>query len=153
LSAFERRGQLLEIDALAAVAAREAERAVTPPAGHENGERAALRESARGQLTGLAGADDHHRPPGEAAELLLSELDRDRREAQPPLRDGGLGAHPLARRKRRLEQVVGERPGELLSQCGLVGALDLTLDLSLAYDHRLEPRGHAIQVARGVAVA
>ena len=35
----------------------------------------------------------------------------------------------------------------------LVGAPDLALDLVLAEDHRLEPRGDAEEVARGVAVA
>ena len=35
----------------------------------------------------------------------------------------------------------------------LVRAADLALDLRLADDHRLEARGHAVELARGVAVA
>ena len=44
-------------------------------------------------------------------------------------------------------------PTVSLRERGVVGALDLALDLGLADDHRLEPGGHPVQVARGVAVA
>jgi hypothetical protein len=57
------------------------------------------------------------------------------RRAAPP-RTGGWTAARSCRRAARL-----------------VGALDLALDLVLADDHRLEARGHAEQLARGVAVA
>ena len=62
-------------------------------------------------------------------------------------------AHALAGRQRGAEELVGQRPGRARGQRRLVGALDLALDLGLADDHRLQPAGDAVEVARGVAVA
>ena len=63
-------------------------------------------------------------------------------------------AHALAGRQRGAEQPVASAgPVVRAAQRRLVGALDLALDLGLADDHRVEPAGDAVQVARGVAVA
>ena len=91
--------------------------------------------------------------PSSSPSSSLASIDRDRRQAQLALADRGLGAYPLAGRERRLEQVVGERPGGLALERRVVGTLDLALDLVLADDHRLEPGGHAVEVTGGVAVA
>ena len=113
---LERLGQLVEGDAGAAVAAREADRAVAPAVGDEHGPHAAVGERARGQLARLAGPDDHHLAAVERAELLPGERDRDRGQAQLALADRRLGADALAGRERGLEQLVGERPGRLLGR-------------------------------------
>ena len=67
--------------------------------------------------------------------------------------DRGLRAHALAGLQRGAEQLVRHRPGRPGLERLLEGAPDLALDLGLADDHRLEARGHAEEVARGVAVA
>src|SRR5436309_910809 len=69
------------------------------------------------------------------------------------LADRGLGANALAGFQRGLEQPVGERPGGLLDERGLVRALDLALDLGLADDHRLEPGGDPVEMSSCIAVA
>ena len=74
-------------------------------------------------------------------------------DARVPDGDGGVGAHALAGRQRGAEELVGQRAGGLGGERGLVGALDLALDLGLADDHRLEPARHAVEMPRGVAVA
>ena len=65
----------------------------------------------------------------------------------------GLRAHALAGRERVAEQPVRDRAADALDQRHLVGALDLTLDLGLADDHRVEPGGDREQVLDGLAAA
>ena len=89
----------------------------------------------------------------ELPDPLLGERHRDARDAQLQLTDRGLRADPLAGRKRRREQPVGERTGRVLGQRRLVGTLDLALHLGLADDHRIEARDDPVQVACGLAVA
>ncbi len=60
---------------------------------------------------------------------------------------------PLAGRQRAAEEAVEDRAGGALDQRQLVGALDLALDLGLAEDHRVEPRGDAEEVAGGLGGA
>ena len=84
---------------------------------------------------------------------LAGEVDRDRRDAHALAADPGLACARACRSAARREQAVGHRPGRAGGQRGLVGALDLALDLGLADDHRLQARGDAVELARGVAVA
>ena len=153
VGARERVGELVEAHRIAAEPPREADRAVLAARGDERDPRAAVSERASGQLAHLAGADDDPLAAGQVAEQLAGEHHADGREAQLALADRRLGAHPLAGGERGLEQVVGERSDGLARERRVVGALDLTLDLRLADDHRLEPGGDAVQVAGGVAVA
>ena len=146
-------GQFVQADDRAAEALREAERAVGVAVGDEDRAGALLGERARGQLAGLARAEDHHVPVLEAAEHAQREIDGDGGNAHATGADAGLRAHALAGRQRRREQAVGQRAGGVCAHRRLVGALDLSLDLGLAEDHRLEARRDAVQLARGVAVA
>ena len=141
-------GQVLEADRVAAEALGEADRAVVVAVGDEDRLDALGRQRARGQLGGLAGADDEHPAIVELAERAAGELDRDRRDRHRALRDPGLGAGPLAGDERGAKEAVEDRPGGALDQRQLVGALDLSLDLGLADDHRVEPGGDAEADAR-----
>ena len=136
-------GQLLEADRVAAEALGQADRAVVVAVGDEDRLDALGGERARGQLGGLAGADDQHPAVSQLAERALRELDGDRGDRQRALRDPGLRAGALAGGERVAEQPVEDRPGRALDERQLVGALDLALDLGLADDHRVEARGDA----------
>ena len=87
------------------------------------------------------------------AEHAQREVHGDRGNARAARADGGLRAHALAGGQRRGEQPVGQRSGDARPQRGLVRAPDLALDLGLPHDHRLQTRGHAVELARRVAVA
>ncbi len=121
--------------------------------GDEDRAHALVGQRLRRQLGGLAGADDDDRPRGEVADDFAGEVDGDRRDAHALAADPGLRAHALAGLQRGAEQAVRHRPGRAGGERGLVGALDLALDLALADDHRVEARGHAVELARRVAVA
>ena len=116
VGALEHVWQLVEADAAPAVALGQAHRPVSPPGGHEHRPAAAVGQRAGGQLAGLPGADDHHLATLERAQALLGQRDRHRREAELALADRRLGAHALARRQRRLEQMVGQRTDGVLGQ-------------------------------------
>ncbi len=114
---------------------------------------ALLGERPRGQLARLAGAEDHDVALLQLADRAQREVHSDRGDADAAGADRGLRADPLARRQRGGEQAVRERPGGAGARRGFVGAPDLSLDLGLADDHRLEARRDAVELARGVAVA
>ena len=140
----ERLGQLVEGHAGAVVATGEAERPVPAAVGHEHRGGTAVGQRASGQLGGLAGADDDHAATLERPEPFLGQGHGGPRQAQLPFADRRLGPHPLAGLQRRLEEPVGQRPGRLVGQRRIVGALDLTLDLGLADEHRIQPRDNAV---------
>ncbi len=116
---------------------------------------APLSASARaGQLARLAGADDH--------DLAAAQRSRAARARAPRPRPAGSAARSPIAVSVRTRLPVGSAavnrrlvsgPVGLLGERGLVGALDLPLDLGLADDHRLEPRDDAVQVPRRIAVA
>jgi hypothetical protein len=145
--------QLVERDRGAVVAARQADRAIAAAIGHEHGGGPAVGQRTARELARLAGADDDHAPAPQVTQMLAGEGHGGAGQAQLPLADRRLGAHPLARGQRGPEQAVGERAGRVPGQRRLVGALDLTLDLGLADQHGLQARDDAVEVAGGVAVA
>ena len=109
----------------------------------------------RGQLGGLAGADDHDvaLARGRRARRAAS-VDGDRGDR------GAAGARSPSRCARACRSASAARKSLFVSgpvgaggERELVGALDLALDLGLADDHRLQAGCDAVQVARGVAVA
>ena len=107
-----------------------------------------------GQLARLAGADHHDGPPAEIAEQALRQLDRDGGEAHVAVRAIAVSSRtrlPVCSAAANRRLVSG--PVVPAVARSLVRAPDLALDLVLADDHRVEPRGHAEQVPRGVAVA
>ena len=67
--------------------------------------------------------------------------------------DRGLGPGPLAGGEGAAEHPVEDRAGRALDQRQLVGALHLALDLGLADDHRVEPRGDPVEVPRRLGAA
>src|SRR6185312_6206210 len=81
------------------------------------------------------------------------QLDRDGADRDIARADRGLGPDALAGRKRSPEEPVHDRARGSLDQRELVSALDLTLNLRFAEDHRLEPGRDAEEMARGVLVA
>ena len=151
---LERLRQAVEAHDRAAEPLRHRARAVGVPVGHEHRADAARGERLRGQLAGLAGADDHHGAPAQARRAAAP------RGRPPPTRGSrGCARSPVSERtrlpvcERRGEQAVGERAGRPGLARELVGAPHLSVDLVLADHHRLEARGHAEEVARRVAVA
>ena len=127
--------------ALAAESLGEPDRAVVVAVGDEDRLDPARGERPRGQLGGLAGADQQHPALGEVAERSLGELDRDRGDRDAASREIAVSrARPLAGRERAAEEAVEDGAGRALDQRQLVGALDLALDLGLAEDHRVEAR-------------
>ena len=146
-------GQPVEADDRAAEALREAARAVGVAVGDEDRAGAPVGERLRGQLAGFAGAEDHHVALAQVPEQLDGEPNRRGGDAHVAGADAGLRAHPLAGCQRGAPQAVAERPGAAGLQRRLEGALDLSLDLGLADDHRFQARGHPVEVAGGVAVA
>ena len=100
-------GQVLEADGRAAEALGQADRAVVVAVGHEHGLHAAGAQGARGQLAGLAGADDQHPLGGQVAELARGQRHRDRRtptrgRARRRSRCARACRRPSASRNRRL---------------------------------------------------
>ena len=112
--------------------------------GDEDGARPLVGEGARGELAGVAGAQDDDVPALEVPENAEGQVHGDRRDADATRADAGLRAHALAGRQGRCEQPVQERPGAALAHRRLVRPADLALDLGLAEDHRLESRRDAI---------
>ncbi len=146
-------GEAVESDDRSAEALGEAERAVGVAVGYEDRAGALVGERARGQLAGLARAEDHHVALLQAAEHAQREIDGYRRDAHAAGADLRLRTDALASRERCREQPVRERACHPGRHRRLEGALDLSLDLRLADDHRLQARGHPVEMARGVAVA
>ena len=147
-------GKLVEADRLAAEAAGEPDRAVVAAVGDEDGLDAAGGERPRGQLGGLAGADQQHAAAKRGRpERAPGELDGGGGNGDAALADPRLGAHALAGRERAAEEAVEDRAGRALDQRQLVGALDLALDLGLAEDHRVEAGGDVEEVAGGLDAA
>ena len=116
------------------------------------------------------------RHPSRRAPARSARSSRRCRRSRPHGRTGRRAARARARRRRRggsaarsaiavslrtrlpvasaaLNSRFVSGPDGLACERRLVGALDLTLDLVLADDHRVEPRGDPVQVAGGVAVA
>ena len=146
-------GQAVEAHDLTAEAFGERARAVGVAVGDEDRAGALARECLRGELARLAGAEDDHVAVAERAEQRGREVDGDGGQAHAAGADRGLRAHELAGRERGREEAVDERARDPRGERRLVRAPHLSLDLGLAEHHRLEARGHAEELARGVAVA
>ena len=78
------------------------------------------------------------RAPSSVAELLGRDRDRGRRDRHRMPADAGLGADALARLDRVPEQLRQELRRAALAHRGLPRVADLTEDLALADDHRVE---------------
>ena len=112
---------------------------------------AAVRERHRHPVGHLARADDEHAAAFEPAEMLGRDRDRGRRDRHRVPADLRLGAHALARLDRVPEHAREQVPGGLLLLGREPRAADLSEDLALTDDHRVETRGDREQVrGRGV---
>ena len=129
------------------------DRALVAAVGDEDGVRAAGGQRPGGELGRLTGADQQYTARREVAQVALGELDGDRGDRDTLLPDGRLGAGPLARGERATEHPVEDRAGGALDQGQLVRPLHLPLDFGLADDHRVEPGGHPVEMARGLGAA
>ena len=105
------------------------------------------------QLCHLPGAEDQDRPPLQVSENLFGECNRRIADRDGTFAESRLGPHPLADGERRVKQPVGERGGELPVARHCVGGLDLSKDLRLADDQRIESGGNAKEMAGGVCPA
>ena len=98
----------------------------------------------------VASPDDEERPLGHVPEDFRRELVSDRGDRERVLRDLRFRADALAGGESALEHAVRHGPG----RSGLAGETerrpDLPQDLALPEGHRVEPRGDAEEVARGL---
>ena len=105
------------------------------------------------KFRGFAGADDQ----GPAITDLpdrpgrLFNRDRGHRDSGPA--DSGLVPGPAPGGEGTAEEPVEDRAGDALDQRQFMSPLDLTLDLGLADDHRVEPGGYPEEVERRVVAA
>ena len=107
----------------------------------------------RGQRADLAGADDQHAAPVEAAEDLPRQRDRGEADRHRAFAERGFGAHALADAERPVEQLAEQRPGAAALGGRLERVLHLAEDLRLADDQRIEAGGDAEQMRdRGVVL-
>ena len=146
--------KVVEAHGLPAEALREADRAVVVAVGDEHRAHAALDQRlARSARRSRRRRRSRPRAPARSPSVSCASWTATELTDSGPAAIAGLGAHALAGGERLAEQPVHDRAGGVLDQRQLVGALDLALDLRLADDHRVEARGDAEQVARGVLVA
>ena len=96
-----------------------------------------------------AGADDEHAPALETTELVDGHLDRGVADRGGATADPGLGAGALADAEGVAEQQVEAAAGAALGLRDLPGLADLTEDLALTDDRRVEPGRDLEQVGDG----
>ncbi len=119
--------------------------------GHRQRARFTAGEMRGGQLDHLAGADKQHVDLAEVLEQLLRQAHRRGRHADRVGADVGGAAHFLGHRESALEQLV-QRAAHGAGQAGFAHRLlDLTEDLRLTQHHRIQPRRHSEDMARGFA--
>ena len=106
-----------------------------------------------GELGHLAGTEDEHVPPGEITEDLPRQFDCRVADRNGALAEAGFAAHSLADGEGRMEQAMRHRAGELQLARGCVGRLDLTKNLRLADDERVEAGRDAEEMPRRVDAA
>jgi hypothetical protein len=101
------------------------------------------------QLAHLAGADDEDRAPFERAEDFARQLDGGVADRHRAFGKCGLGSHAFSGGERRVEQLVEQ--GTCASQLrrDAEGFLDLSENLRLAHDQRIEAGSHTVQMRHG----
>src|SRR5687768_10741537 len=92
-----------------------------------------------GQAADLAGADDQHAAPLQAAEDFPRQRDRREADRHRAFAERGLRSHALADAERPVEYLVEQRTRALALRRDLEGVLHLPEDLRLADDQRVEP--------------
>ncbi len=92
-----------------------------------------------GELGHLAGAENQHRAPLQVAENLLGECNRGVADRDGAFAEPGLRADPLADGECGMKQPIRERGGELPVARDGVGRFDLTQNLRLSNDERVQP--------------
>ena len=106
----------------------------------------------RGELAHLAGADDDDVTSFQIAENLSRERDGRVAHGHGARAEARFRPHALADRKARMKQPVQHRTDRLRLGRRRVCFLDLSEDLRLADDERVEPARDAEQVPRGVEI-
>ena len=105
------------------------------------------------ELRHLARAEDEDAQPRQVAEDLPGELDGGVADRDGALGEAGFVAHALADRERGVEEPMGHGAREAEVARRGVGRLDLTEDLRLSDDERIEAGGDAEEMARRVDAA
>ena len=146
-------GQRVKVHGLAAQAGRQPRRLVEGAVGDQQEAQPGLGQRAARQLAHLAGADDQGGAVGQVAQGLPGQRRRHLPQRPRPQADLRLRPRALAGVEGLPEERGEDRPGGAGRLGGLEGRLDLAQDLILAHQQRVEPGGHARQVAGGLAVA
>ena len=118
---------------------------------HDAGDALRL-EVQRRQLAHLAGADDEHAPPGELSEDLSREVDGGEADRHRAFGERCLRSHALAHAECPVKQAIEQRPRALDCRRGRERVLDLTENLRLADDERVETGCDAEQMPRRVVI-
>ena len=108
-------------------------------------------QMARGQLRHLAGPHQHHGLVFEPVEDLPRQRHRRRTYRDRAAPDKGDAPDPLGDREGAMERAVEHQAGGAGLGRLRIGDFQLTQDLRLAHDHRVETRADAEQMARGLA--
>ena len=145
-------GQPVEADDRAAEALREAARAVGVAIGDEDRAGSPVGERPRGELAGLTRPEDH--------DVTLAKVP-EHSTASPTAAEGTLTwlePMPVSERTRLPAVSAALQGGWRAARYSPPAApprsaLDLPLDLGLPDDHRLQARGHTVELAGGVAVS
>ena len=103
------------------------------------------------ELRHVAGAEHHRVAPAERAEDLGRELHRRGAGGRGASPDRRLVAHATAHHERRLEEAAQHRARG--AAAALPRVSHLAVNLRLAEDHRVDARGHAIEMRYRLAVA
>ena len=119
------------------------------PVRDQHGRSARRLQVPSGDLAHLARAEDQNGVTGQRlTEDLGRQLDGRRADRERPARDAGLGPGALPGDKCFLEEFVQTGADALSGLRGFQSRLDLTLDVRLAQNHRVQARGDREQVVR-----
>ena len=152
VGASNRLVELLERQCLSAKGFRQLHSAFVGPVRKKNVLGASRNQVAGRQFGHLARAYDIHSPVSQRAENLFCQLHGNSRNRNTRAADGRLRAYPLGHRKRPRKQGLQSRMHCAQAARHGVSFFDLSQDLRLAHDHRIQAGGHTKNMPHSLAL-
>ena len=146
-------GQGVEVDGAAAQGRGQPLGPVVGAVGDQHAAQPGAHERLPRDAAHLPRADQQRGAVGQRPERFLRHLDDDRRHREGQPADLRLSAHPFAGLDRGPEERGQHRPGDARRVCDFECRLHLPQDLVFAGHQRIQPGGHAQQMARRVVAA